>query len=675
MTTRDHSHDPSRDRNHDHSHGARPWELYFAIAAGVTYFSGLALQYLLHKDSWALAFYAATYFFGGFFTIKEAVHSLRRGHFEVDFLMLVAAIGAAAVGKFSEGAVLLFLFSLGHSLEEFAMRRATSSISALTQLAPTRATVKLTDGTTVSVPVEELQPGQVVLVAPNSRVPADGVVVAGVSAVDQSAVTGESVPAQKVAVPGWQLTDDRLHQIDPQSQVFAGTLNGAGALEVVVTAAAQDSTMSRVAELVAQADMAQSPAGRMIDKFQRIYVPVVIAVVMAILVVGLLLGGGFQESFYRAMLVLVAASPCALAIATPAAVLSAIGRAARAGVLVKGASALELLGKAQVFAFDKTGTLTWGAPSVASVVPAQGVSLERLQQVALAVEGQIDHPIAKAISRDLLPLVGSQERLNVVEAQSLTGRGAQAQVLGQTAQVGSLRMMEEVTSVPAYLVDVTADLQAQGQTTMLVRLGEQFLGVIGVRDQPRLESKPTLDALRSQGASEIAMLSGDNPQVARAVADQLGMDVAQGDLLPEDKALWIRRQNQQKRITAVVGDGVNDAPAMAHASVAIAMGAAGSAVALETADIALMSDDLGKVPFVRRLSKATSRTIIQNLVIAMAVVLFLVPASLLGLAIGPVVIIHEGSTLLVIFNALRLLAFERGREHEGIEHEERPCDR
>ncbi len=636
---------------HDHS---RPWELYFAITSGITYFAGLAAQYVFGApEAVYLSLYFATYFFGGFFTIREAYESIRRGRFEVDFLMIVAAIGAAAVGKFSEGAVLLFLFSLGHALEEFALARATRSIEALAALAP-RTAILLRDGEQVEVPVEELQPGDVALVRPHARIPADGLILEGNAAVDQSAVTGESIPVDKTE-------GDR---------VYAGTVNGATAFTMTVTAAAQDSMLTRVIALVEDADTTSSPTARFIDRFQLVYVPAVIALVVVVLLVGLFaLHEPFDQAFYRSMLVLVAASPCALAIATPSAVLAAIARAARAGVLIKGGAPLEMLGKVNVIAFDKTGTLTWGQPSIASITgnPEDDGDLQELQAVALAVESQSDHPLAEAITHDLGPLVPEAARLQATDLQAVPGQGVTAQVAGQEVRIGNAALMG---AMPAWVGQAITQAEDAGQTTMIVRMGAQYLGVIGVMDQPRLEAPGTMQMLREGGVDDLVLLSGDNQQVASAVGASVGVDRAVGGLLPEGKVEHIRDLDG---VVAVVGDGVNDAPAMANAAVGIAMGAAGSTVALEAADIALMGDDLGKIPFIRRLSRATTRTIQQNLFISMAIVAFLVPASLLGMAMGPVVLIHEGSTILVIFNALRLLRFQADRDHHGIEHEDRPA--
>lgn len=660
----------------DHSHGSGRWELWFAIAAGVMYAAGMIAEYALKMPlfGWPLAFFLATYFFGGFFTFRSAIRSTMQGKFEVDFLMLIAAIGAALIGKWGEGAVLLFLFSLGHALEEYAMSRASRSIESLAELAPRYALVRGVDGEPVEVPVEQIAIGDVVVVRPNSRIPSDGFVLTGYSAVDQAAVTGESIPVEKQPVDDPERALRNVDTLPAANRVFAGTVNGAGVLDIVVTATAADSTLSKVVELVKNADQAASPTQQFIDRFQRWYVPAVIAGVVLTLVIAMtLFNQQFSDAFYLAMTVLVAASPCALAIATPAAVLAGVARAARAGVLVKGGAPLETLGKVRAMAFDKTGTLTWGAPRVTTVVPAAGVSDAKLMSTLVAVEELSDHPLATAITRDLTDRVPKDDRLEATDLSAVIGRGIRANIDGEPVEVGNLRMFDEQgLELPASLQSEYEQARDAGQTIMIVRRGDRFLGLVGVMDASRGESAQVLSTLRSQNVGQLVMISGDNQRVADAVGNEVGVDTAIGDLLPEDKVTRISELAADYRPIAMVGDGVNDAPAMARADVGIAMGAAGSTVALETADIALMSDDLGRLPFAVRLSRATSQIIRQNLIASLVVVALLVIATFLGLNIGAVVLIHEGSTLIVVANALRLLNFERGKEHAGIDHEESP---
>ncbi|SUA74308.1 Probable cadmium-transporting ATPase [Nocardia otitidiscaviarum] len=658
-----------------HSHLAGPRiEMAFAIGSGITYASGMVARYLLDGPPWmATGLFLATYLLGGFFTVRTALATVRRGRFEVDFLMLVAAVGAAAVGKWAEGSVLLFLFSLGHALEEYAMGRAQKSIAALAELAPRTALVRRGPDTVVEVDVDTLEIGDVIVVRPNSRPSADGIVVAGVSAVDESAVTGESIPVEKRAADDLAALTGRTPVPEAQ-RVFAGTLNGSGVLEVMVTDRAADSTLARVIAMVRDAETQQSPTQRFIDRFQRYYVPAVLLGVLAVMAYGAYVRTEpFADSFYRAMVVLVAASPCALAIATPSAVLAGVARAAQAGVLAKGGGPLESLGRVRSVAFDKTGTLTWGQPRVTDIEPARPALRAELIGTLFAVESYSDHPLASAITRDLAGLVPAGAEFAATRVNSVTGRGVTALVDGQATEIGNLTMFAELDSdgVPAEIAAAVERLHAAGRTTMIVRRAGVYLGVVGVMDTPRAEAAAVMARLRDLGVTELVVISGDNQRVADAVADGLGLDAAHGGLLPEDKVDMIGRLRARGG-TAMVGDGVNDAPAMANSSAGIAMGAGGSAVALETADVALMSDDIGRLPFAVALSRRAAAIIRQNLAIALIIVAGLVPATLIGLPIGPAVFIHEGSTLLVVANALRLLRFRRGAEHEGIEHETRP---
>ncbi|MFI6169781.1 heavy metal translocating P-type ATPase [Nocardia sp. NPDC051052] len=664
----------------EHGHGSsllgERSELIFAIASGVTYAAGMTAKYLVSAPEWvALALFAATYFFGGYFTIRTAIATLRRGRFEVDFLMLVAAVGAAMVGKWAEGSVLLFLFSLGHALEEYAMGRAQRSIEALAELAPDTALVRGPDGVVREVEVNALAIGDVVVVLPNSRLAADGVVVDGVSSVDESSVTGESIPVEKAPIADAAAALASSTSVPESHRVFAGTMNGSGAMDVLVTSRAADSMLARVITMVREADTQKSPTQRFIDRFQLCYVPVVLAGVLGVLAFGVFVASEpFADSFYRAMVVLVAASPCALAIATPSAVLAGIARAAQAGVLAKGGGPLETLGRVRSMAFDKTGTLTWGQPKVTDIVEARPELRDELITTLFAVESYSDHPLAGAITRDLALLVPAGAERAATSVNSVTGRGVTALVDGRATEVGNRTMFVELDpeGVPGDIIRIVDELHERGRTTMIVRHAGVYLGVVGVMDIPRAEAAPVVARLRELGIDDIVLISGDNQRVADAVAADMGLNAAHGGLLPEDKVTMIGKLGGRNG-TAMVGDGVNDAPAMVNASVGIAMGASGSAVALETADIALMVDDIGRLPFAVALSRRTARIIRQNLAFSLLVVAALVPATLIGLPIGPAVFIHEGSTLLVVANALRLLRFGRGAEHEGIDHEPRPA--
>ena len=650
-------------KDHEHASGGmfgERTELVFALLCGGFLLIGWLLSALTSITPWVpWSLYLAAYSFGGIFMLWDVIHDIRVGRFEIDFLMLVAAVGAATLGEWAEGGLLLFLFSLGHALEHFAMGRAKRAIEALAELAPQTALVRR-DGNTEEVPVEHLQPGDVVIVKPNERIPADGFVIKGEGSVNQAPITGESVPVDKRPVADPKQAAASPDRLDPQYRAFAGTINGSGAMEIQVTKLASESTLARVVQMVNEAETQKSPTQRFADKFERYFVPAVLVFVVLLLFAWVVKTEEFSVSFYRAMAVLVAASPCALAISTPSAVLSGVARAARGGVLIKGGGPLENLGTVGAIAFDKTGTLTEGKPRLTDVVASDGVDEGDLLRVAIAVERLSDHPLAAAV------VLGGNERLKsdsaALEAhdvQSITGRGVKATVDGQPVYIGKENLFAEVEGVPVpdSMRKSVEKLKASGRTTMIVRRGDTYLGVLGLMDTPREAAKNVIAGLRVLGIRRLIMLSGDNQQVADAVAKDVGLDEAWGDLMPDDKVAAIKKLSVQEGV-AMVGDGVNDAPAMANATVGIAMGAAGSDVALETADVALMADDLNHLPFAVGLSRQTSRIIRQNLWFSLGMVAFLVPATVLGLRLGPAVLLHEGSTLLVVLNALRLLAYQ-----------------
>ncbi|WMD19723.1 heavy metal translocating P-type ATPase [Achromobacter seleniivolatilans] len=634
-------------------------EMYFALACGGLLAVGAAIErwWTPVPGEISFALYVLAYIFGGTFTLGDALKNLRQRRLEIDSLMLVAAAGAAALGAWAEGALLLFLFSIGHALEHFAMGRAKRAIEALGELAPKTASVRR-NGEIVEVAVEELEVGDEVLVKPNTRLPADGFVLRGTSSVDQAPVTGESIPVDKSPVAEVALARSRPTLIESRSLVFAGTINGSGLLEIEVTRKSGDSTLARVVAMVAQAEVRKSPTQRFTDRFERIFVPAVLGIAILLLFAWVVVDEPFRDSFYRAMAVLVAASPCALAIATPSAVLSGIARAARGGVLIKGGAPLEELGSLNALAFDKTGTLTEGRPRITDVLAVPGVSEQELMTIAVAVESQSDHPLAAAIARDGRKMLEAFPLPEVTRVENLVGRGITAKVGEQQAWIGKVEMfgIPGIPKLGSHAMASANELREDGRTTMVVRLGDRDLGAIGLMDTPRQGARETVEELRRLGISHMVMISGDHEKVAKAIATEVGIEDARADLMPEDKVTVIRELKEKSRI-AMVGDGVNDAPAMANATVGIAMGAAGSDVALETADVALMADDLRHLPFVVGLSRQTRRIIRQNLYVSLGIVAVLVPATILGLSMGAAVAVHEGSTLLVVFNALRLLAY------------------
>ena len=650
-------------KDHELSHNGflgENTELYFSIASGVFWFTGLILSFVdAVPESYSIGFFIIAFILGGYFTLLEAIETIRKGQFEIDFLMLVAGAGAAFLGKWEEGALLLFLFSLGHALENYAMNRARKSITSLADLAPPTALVKRSSDF-IEVSIEELKIGDIILVRPNSKIPADGVVVSGSSSVDQSPITGESVPVHKLPV------EDASQHIEltdllPENRVFAGTINGSQVLEIKVLKLAKDSTLARLVEMVKEAENQKSPTQLLTDKFERYFVPAVLILVSLLLFAFVVIDEPFKDSFYRAMAVLVAASPCALAISTPSAVLAGVARAARQGVLVKGGRPLEDLGSLNAIAFDKTGTLTEGRPKLTEVITFSGVDLEELLEVAVAVETLSDHPLAKAIVQGGKQRLGKKQIENATDIKALTARGIKALYQGEIVHIGNRRLFEELTgaSIPAEITAAMSQLESQGQTAMIVHKGNRYLGIIAVMDVARPEAKQTLARLKKLGIKRMIMLTGDNQKVADAVASQIGITDPMGNLLPEDKVAAIEKLKAEEGRVAMIGDGVNDAPAMAKSTVGIAMGAAGSDVALETADIALMADKLDNLPFAIALSRKAKHIIKQNLWASLGVVALLVPATIMGWAnIGVAVLIHEGSTLLVVANALRLLRFK-----------------
>ncbi|WP_237685860.1 heavy metal translocating P-type ATPase [Flagellimonas profundi] len=635
-------------------------DLYFAIVSGLLLGMGLVFSFIASiPEDYSTYFFIVGAIFGSVFTTSNAVKDLLRGKFEIDFLMIFAAVGAAFLGKWGEAALLLFLFSLGNALEQYAMGRAQKSIAALSDLAPPLAMVKR-NGNLIEVPIENLRVGEIIVVRPNSKIAADGVVSKGTSPVNQASITGESVPVDKRASPNWQSATD-INKLLPEHRVFSGTINGNGVLEIKVLKEAKDSTLSRLITLVKEAETQKSPTQHLADKFEKYYVPSVLALVVLLLFAFLIVEETFEESFYRAMSVLIAASPCALAISTPSAVLAGIARAAHQGVLIKGGRPLEDLGGLSAIAFDKTGTLTEGKPVLTHAIPFGRTDKTELLSAAIAVEALSDHPLAVAIVEGGKKELGGVDIPMAENLQALVARGIRADWDGDVVHVGNRRLFEELTGnkVPKEIDEKMSELESGGHTAMIVHKGKDYLGIISVMDVARPDAITALSSLRKTGIKRIIMLTGDNQKVADAIAENLGITDPMGSLLPEDKVEAIEKLTKEEGSVAMVGDGVNDAPAMAKSTVGIAMGAAGSDVALETADIALMSDKLNVLPFAIGLSRKAKRIIKQNLVISLGMVAVLVPLTITGtVAIGLAVVGHEGSTVLVVLNALRLLKYE-----------------
>jgi Cd2+/Zn2+-exporting ATPase len=641
------------EKERDHAHGSTPsflphwvqelWTLLLVGIAGITFLIGWTGQTFWGlSESVALMFFVTAYIAGGYDIAIHALPGLLKAKFDTDVLMLAAAGGAALLGEWTEGAFLLFLFSLGHAGEHYALDRARSAMNALGEMMPQTARVKR-DDRVIEVPVAELQIDDVVLVRPGDRVPVDGEVSQGTSSIDQSPITGESVPVAK----------------QPGDEVFAGTINQEAALEVKVRHLAQDNMLSRVMEMVAEAQSQQSPTQQFTQRFTARFVPAVLLGTVLFIVIPPLAGWmPLGDSFYRGLLLLVAASPCALAIGTPAAVLSGIAQAARNGVLVKGGVHLENLGRLNVIAFDKTGTLTKGEFEVTDTVPLNSAEPQQVLRLAASVEQQSNHPLALAVVR-----AAEEQQLALPPTdgmENIPGRGINGVVDGAEVYVGSLKLFRENGdfALSDSVSRQVTELESNGRTTMVVGKRNELIGVLGLADTVRENASEVMQHLKDIGARRLVMLTGDNDDVARQIASQIGVTDVRAELLPEDKLAVIRELEKEYESIAMVGDGVNDAPALATATVGIAMGGAGTAVALETADVALMADDLSRLPFAVGLSRASRQIIQQNLTIALGIIGLLIVTSVLSIVpLSGAVVLHEGSTIVVVLNALRLLGY------------------
>ena len=595
--------------------------------------------------------YVLAYLAGGTYAAARALHALFvERTIDVDLLMVGAALGAAVIGHWPEGGILLFLFSLGNTLEHYAMGRTYRAIRALMKLSPEDALLVRDGGKREErVPVAALRLDDVVLVKPGERVPVDGVVLSGSSAVDQAAITGESVPVGKATGDG----------------VFAGTINGYGALRVRVTRLARESTLAKIMKIVEEARAQKSAAQRFTDAFEGRYAGAIILLATLVAVVPwLFFGQPFPAMFYRAMVLLVVASPCALVISTPASTLSALATAARQGILFKGAVHLENAGVVRAVAFDKTGTLTLGRPRLTDVVALPGVDEAELLARAASAERLSEHPLAQAV------VAGALDRglalREAGELRAVGGRGVRATLGGETLLLGNEALFAaEGLPIPPAAAEAATRLREEGKTAMyagaLGACGRQggVLGVLAVADTVRPVAREVVAALKRLGVERTVMLTGDNERAARAIARQAGIDEVRAGLLPEEKVAVVKELLARHGAVAMVGDGVNDAPALATATIGVAMGAAGSDVALETADVVLMADDLTKLPYAVELSRRARRVIRQNLTFALGVITVLVGFAFFGAVPLPIGVVgHEGSTIVVVSNGLRLL---RGR--------------
>lgn len=626
-----------------------PWwketkNVLLAISAMITVLTLIAeWTHIGLPETWAKVLYGAAVIIGGIFPAKKGLSSLKHGRLTINTLLVVGAIGAIYLGLWEEASLLVVIFSLGEVLESYAVDKARGSIQALISLAPQEATV-LRNGKELRIPIEQVNIDEIVLVKPGEKVSVDGVVVSGTSAIDQSSITGESIPVEKHA----------------GDEVYASTLNGRGALEIKVTKLAEDSTLSKIVELVENAQMKKGNAQNFSERFGAIYTPFmfVLAIIMAI-VPPVFFGQPFDAWLYRALVVLVVSCSCSLVLSVPIAIVAGVGNAAKNGVLVKGGIHMETAGKVQVVAFDKTGTLTTGKPTVTDLVALGSISDEKLLKIAGTLEVRSEHPLADAI----LKLISEKglELETIDEFMSITGRGAKGMIDGEQYYIGNPRLFKEIgVSVEGHIKQIES-LQDEGKTVILVGNSKQILGMIAVSDQPKENARKAISKLKELGIKKIVMLTGDNKVTGEAIGRGIGVDEVKAELLPEDKIRAIKALQEGHRTVAMVGDGVNDAPALAQADVGVSMGVAGTDVALETADIALMADDLDQLVYMVKISRKTVSIIKQNIAFSLALVVFLVISALLGwMPLTTGLIINEASALVIIANGVRLLKVKQG---------------
>jgi Cd2+/Zn2+-exporting ATPase len=588
--------------------------------------------------------YLAAIVVGGLPIFRAALAGVRARHLDMNVLMSVATVGAVGIGQWAEAASVVVLFAAGNALQVYAIDRTRGAVRALAGLAPEEVLVRR-GSTERLVAAEEVAVGETVVVRPGERLAVDGEVIEGRTTVDESPVTGESTPVEK----------------GPGDSVYSGSLNGSGGLLVRALREAGDSTLQRVARLVEEAQATRAPAEQFVDRFSRIYTPLVVAVAVILAVVPPLLGAAFGEWFYRALALLIIACPCALVISTPVTVVSGIGAASRRGILIKGGAALEAAGRLKALAFDKTGTLTEGRPVLSRVVALDGRGEDEALLLAAALERRSEHPLAHAILSAAMESAADGAGLPPVEDfRSIAGRGAEGVVGGHRYLVGSPRLFAERQVSLADTSVALAEVEGAGETPVILGNEEGPLAIFGLADAVRRDARTTLDSLREAGLEELVMLTGDAEAPAGRVAEELGVDYRAG-LLPEQKVEAMRELVSEHGAAGMVGDGVNDAPALATSSVGFAMGAAGTDVALETADVALMQDDLPKLAEAVKLSRAAEGIIRQNVAVSIAIKgLFVLLAPFGLVALWLAVLADMGTSIAVTLNGLRL--FRRGRD-------------
>ena len=608
------------------------------FASALLFALGFGLGFASAPEVARVGAYLAAIVVGGLPIFRAALAGVRARHLDMNVLMSAATIGGAAIGEWAEAASVVVLFAAGNALQIYAIDRTRGAVRALAALAPGEVLVRR-DGAERLVDADEVAVGETVVVRPGERLAVDGEVIEGRTTVDESPVTGESTPVEK----------------GPGDPVYSGSLNGGGGLLVRALREASDSTLQRIARLLEEAQATKAPAEQLVDRFSRIYTPVVVAVAVVLAVMPPLLGASFGEWFYRALALLIIACPCALVISTPVTVVSGIGAASRRGILVKGGAALEAAGRLKALAFDKTGTLTEGRPVLARTVALDGRSKAEVLRLAAALERRSEHPLAHAI----LTAADGCNLPAVENFRTIPGRGAEGEVGDRRCLVGSPRLFEE-REIPLDLAqDALAEVEREGETPVILGSEQEPLAIFGLADTPRPDAGSTLAALRAAGVSELVMITGDAEAPARRVAQELGIGY-RARLLPEQKVDAVRELVSKYENVGMVGDGVNDAPALAASSVGFAMGAAGTDVALETADVALMQDHLPKLGEAVVLSRAAERIIKQNIYVSLLIkglFVLLAPVGLVTLWLA--VLADMGTSIAVTLNGLKLFRWGR----------------
>ncbi|MFD2130668.1 heavy metal translocating P-type ATPase [Pseudogracilibacillus auburnensis] len=607
---------------------------------------GIVTQFALGMENpIVISIFILSIIIGGFDLFKTGLKNLFQFYFDMKTLMTIAIIGAVFIGEWMEGAIVVLLFALSEALESYSIDKARHSIQSLMNITPSKASIRR-DGQIVELDVKQIKVDDVMVIKPGEKLAMDGEVISGQTSINQAAITGESIPIHKTV----------------GDEVFAGTINEEGSIEVRVTKLVEDTTIAKIIHLVEEAQAEKAPAQHFVDTFAKYYTPAIMTIALFVAVTPpLLFAGDWSKWIYLGLATLVVGCPCALIISTPVAIVTAIGTAARHGVLIKGGVHLEETGRLRVIAFDKTGTITTGKPDVTEVISLSNVDTNEILKIATAIETFSQHPIASAIIRET-------ERRNITaysaeKFHSITGKGAKAFVNEREYFIGNIALFSSVIEIPHTIVELSKKLQQKGNTVMLVGSHENVIGLITVADQARAGSQSVMEQLKQLGIKKTIMLTGDNLFTAKTIARDTGITNVKADLLPEDKLVAMKELQEENGRVAMVGDGVNDAPALANATVGIAMGGAGTDVALETADIVLMEDDLNKLPFTISLSRRALQIIKQNISFSLGLKIIALLLVIPGwLTLWMAIIADVGATLIVVSNSMRLMSSSRQKQ-------------